>query len=97
MGIQEVLTYAGPVDAGTGQRGPGASRERREAVSDGDTDRFIVSGQAKALFEAERNGKFDVVRERVRLGYYLKKDVLDQVVAALAKEVSAENIAKASS
>jgi hypothetical protein len=96
MGIQEVLAYAMPVDATSGQRGPGASRERREGVRDGETDRFVVSGEAKAMYEAERDRSFDVVRERVRLGYYLKKDVLDQVIDALAREVSAGNATQAS-
>jgi hypothetical protein len=95
MGIQEVLTYARPVDAVSGQRGPGASKERRGDVRDGDADQIVVSTQAKALYEAERARSFDVVRERVRLGYYLKKEVLDQVVDALAREVSAGNVTQA--
>ena len=92
MGIQEVSTYGGPVDAGSGRRGPGASRERRHGVCDGDTDQFIVSGRANTMYEAEWTGKFEVVRERVRLGYYFKKDVLDQVVDALAKEVRGRSV-----
>jgi len=95
MAIQEVLTYAGPLDAGSGQRGPELAGERRENLRDGDMDRFTVSGQAIALYEAERTSRFDVVRERVRAGYYLKNDVLDHVVDALAKEVSRENAVRA--
>jgi hypothetical protein len=93
MDIQDVVTCAGPLDAGSGQRRLGASRERPGGVRDGDTDQFIVSGQAKTMYEAERAHKFDVVRDRVRLGYYLQKGVLDQVVDALAKDVSTENAA----
>jgi hypothetical protein len=95
MGIQEVLTYARSVDAASSLRVPGASKERREDVREGDADQFVVSIQAKALYEAERDRNFDVVRERVRLGYYLKKEVLDQVVDAMAREVSAGNMTQA--
>jgi hypothetical protein len=95
MGIQEILTSVGPVDAGTGQRGPGAGTDRRIAGREGSADRITVSGQAKALYEADQTQKFDIMRERVRMGYYLKKEVLERVVDALAREVSAEIPAQA--
>ena len=90
MGIQEILTYMGPVDVVTGQRGQGASKERRAADREGSTDRVSLSDQAKSKYQAEQSQKFDIVRERVRMGYYLKREVLDQVIDSMKKEFGLE-------
>ena len=94
MGIQEVIAYVGPKPS-TGQRGPVGSRELVDTDRGDKADQFVISSKAKSLYEAGENQKFDAVRERVRLGYYLKGEVLDQVVDALAREFSVENPSQA--
>jgi hypothetical protein len=86
MGIQEIIAYMGPVDVATGQRGPGASKDRRESEEKGGADRLTVSREAKTLYESDQTRKFDAMRERVRMGYYMKKEVLDQVLDSMMKD-----------
>jgi hypothetical protein len=85
MGIQEIMAYAGP-KPGAGQRAAGASRESADRERGGKSDVVVISTKAKSLYETGEAKKFDAIRERVRLGYYLKGEVLDQVVSALARE-----------
>jgi hypothetical protein len=90
MGIQEIIAYGGPRPGGV-DRTPAGAREARNGERGEKSDLFVISSEARSLYEAGEIQKFDAIRERVRLGYYLKGDVLDQVVDALAREVSAEN------
>jgi len=65
--------------------------ERRGTVAQ-DTatgDRVSVSGQAQAMFSADQSRKLDVIRERVRRGYYLDGYVTEQVVDVVAREIEA--------
>jgi hypothetical protein len=93
MGIQEVLTYVGPANTGSFQRGVTNGKSLQDDGHAPEGERATVSGQAKVLFEAGQNRKFDAIRERVRLGYYMKRDVVDQVVKAMAREIGEENLA----
>jgi hypothetical protein len=95
MGIQEIMAYAGP-KPGAGQREPGASRESDDRERSGKSDAVVISTKAKALYETGEAKKFDAIRERVRLGYYLKGEVLDQIVNALAREFSDNSSTQAS-
>jgi hypothetical protein len=90
MGIQEILTYTGPLDAATGQRVSGGNKDRREFGRGENTDLGIISSKAKSLYEAEQIRKFDIVRERIKMGYYMKKEVLDQVIDTMMKEFGLE-------
>jgi hypothetical protein len=87
MGIQEILTYVAGESSGSSQRGSGPGKERRSGVEESESDRFSVSGHARALYEADQTRRIDVVRQRVVQGFYLKKEVLDEVVSGLVKEM----------
>jgi hypothetical protein len=91
MGIQEILTYFGPVDNGSsGQRGSSAGKETSGDVPESELDRYTVSGQARAMYEAEVSRRIEAVRERVAQGYYSKKEVLEEVVTGLVKDMQAQ-------
>jgi hypothetical protein len=90
MGIQEIMAYVGP-KPGTGQRAPVAGKEPADRNRNEKSDFVVISTKAKALYESGENQKFDAIRERVRLGYYLKGDILDQVVDELAREFNVEH------
>lgn len=94
MGIQEIVAYVGPKTS-TGQHTPAGTREWKENVRGENSDLSVISGKAKLLQEADESQKFDAIRERVRLGYYFKGDVLDQVIDALAREFGTEHPSQA--
>jgi hypothetical protein len=88
MGIQEILTYMGPGDNGnSGQRGVNSGKQEGGDVPGSELDRYAVSGQARALYEAGVTRKMEIARERVQQGYYSKKEVLEEVVSGLVKEM----------
>jgi|WetSurMetagenome_2_1015567.scaffolds.fasta_scaffold30310_3 hypothetical protein len=95
MGIQEIMAYVGP-KPGAGQRASVGSKESGDRYQREKADFVVISTKAKALYENGETQKFDVIRERVRLGYYLKGEILDHVVSALAREFSVENPSQAS-
>jgi hypothetical protein len=91
MGIQEILTYMGPVDNGSsGQRGISAGKQKRGDVPESELDRYTVSGQARAMYEAGVTRRIEAVRERVEQGYYSKKEVLEEVVNGLVQDMRAQ-------
>jgi len=52
-------------------------------------DRVSVSGRAQALYSADQSRRLDVIRERVRRGYYLDGYIMEQVVDSVAREIEA--------
>lgn len=94
MGIQEVIAYVGPKPI-AGHRPQVSTRQEAESDRGGRSDLYVVSSKARAMYDAGETQKFDTIRERVRLGYYLKGDVLDQVVDAMAREFRVDNPSKA--
>jgi hypothetical protein len=88
MGIQEILAYIGPAESGSGQGGVGSSKEKREVAREDEHDRSAVSGEARAMYEADQSRRIIAVRERVHQGFYLRKEILDEVVSGLVKEMA---------
>ena len=88
MGIQEIvaaLASSGPKNV---DRAPAGGGDQGGGSTSRESDTVAVSEQAKTRFEAGQGMKYDAIRERIRLGYYMKKDVVDQVVSALAREMA---------
>ncbi len=88
MTISTIISNAAPVSS---MRGGRVGEERRGAVAAHETirDRVSVSGRALALNAADDARKLDVIRERVRRGYYLDGYVTEQVVDSVAREIEA--------
>ena len=88
MTISTIISNAASVSALRGNR---AGEERRGAVAaeESTKDRVSVSGRARALHSADETRKLDVIRERVRRGYYLDGYVTEQVVDSVAREIEA--------
>jgi hypothetical protein len=88
MTISTIISNATPAGSIRGGR---VGEERRGSVaSDGMArDRVSVSGQAQSLYSADQTRKLDVIRERVRRGYYLDGYVTEQVVEVVAREIEA--------
>jgi hypothetical protein len=88
MTISTIISNASPVGSmRTGRVG----EERRGAVAheEKNLDRASVSGRAQALYSSDETRKLDVIRERVRRGYYLDGYVMEQVVDSVAREIEA--------
>jgi hypothetical protein len=91
MGIQEILTYMGPVDNGSsGQRGISTGKQKGGDVPESELDRYTVSGQARAMYEAGVTRRIEAARERVEQGYYSKSEVLEEVVNGLVKDMKVQ-------
>jgi hypothetical protein len=88
MTISTIISNAAPVSSVRGNR---VGEERRGPVAAEDTtkDRVNVSGRARSLYSADETRKLDVIRERVRRGYYLDGYVTEQVVDSVAREIEA--------
>lgn len=88
MTISTIISNAAPVSSVRGNR---VGEERRGAVAAEEVtrDRASLSGRAQALYSADETRKLDVIRERVRRGYYLDGYVMEQVVDSVAREIEA--------
>jgi|WetSurMetagenome_2_1015567.scaffolds.fasta_scaffold832641_1 hypothetical protein len=88
MTISTIISNAAPVGSVRGNR---SGEERRGTVAQDAAarDRVSFSGQAHALYAADQSKKLDVIRERVRRGYYLDGYVTEQVVDSVAREIEA--------
>jgi hypothetical protein len=89
MGIQEIVAYLGKADAGASKENVVGGKDKRASAPKSESDRFTVSGRARALYEADQNKRVDVARERFAEGYYSKKEVLDAIVDGLTRDVVA--------
>jgi hypothetical protein len=90
MAIQEIEAYSRLTEAGGDRRVSGVNKEVQEGTGRGGTDLASVSGEAKALYDAGQNQKSVTIYERLRTGYYMKKDVLNRIVDALEEEMKAD-------
>jgi hypothetical protein len=88
MTISTIISNASPVSS---MRSGRVGEERRGTVASEETtrDRVSVSGKAQVMFSADEARKLDVIRERVRRGYYLDGYVTEQVVDSVAREIEA--------
>jgi hypothetical protein len=88
MTITTIISNAAPAGSLRSGRTEG---ERRGAVEmDKESrDRVSVSGRAQALYSADQSRRLDVIRERVRRGYYLDGYIMEQVVDSVAREIEA--------
>jgi hypothetical protein len=88
MTIATIISNAAPVGSVRNGR---VGEERRGTVAENAAarDRVSFSGQARALYAADQSRNLDVIRERVRRGYYLDGYVTEQVVDSVAREIEA--------
>ncbi len=88
MTISTIISNAMP--AGSFRSGRVGEEQRGTVVrTSAGRDRVSVSGQAQAMYAAEQTSKLEVIRERVRRGYYLDGYVTEQVVDSVAREIEA--------
>ena len=80
----------GAAGTGDGRRNVAGGRNMPGGDSSAGGYHVHVSDQALARYEADQSRKFEAIRERMRLGYYANKDVVDQVVSALARDMTAK-------
>jgi hypothetical protein len=88
MTISTIISNAAPAGSMQNSR---VGEERRGAVEQeaAARDRASVSGQAQVMYASDQTRKLDVIRERVRRGYYLDGYVTEQVVDSVAREINA--------
>jgi hypothetical protein len=90
MPIQEILGNAGKADPTKGTRSETSQKVKdKEHEGDGEDkkDRVEVSEEARAMYDIERTRRFDAIREKIRNGFYLQRDVTDKVVDAVLKDL----------
>jgi anti-sigma28 factor (negative regulator of flagellin synthesis) len=92
MAIQEILGTAGAVDPVKGGKSSSTSqksavRDKEATESDEKSDRVDVSEEARALYASKLSGRFETIRERIRQGFYFRKDVTEKVVDAMLKDI----------
>jgi anti-sigma28 factor (negative regulator of flagellin synthesis) len=85
MAIVEVTSGATPLDPLKGKKGDPSSKT--ESRRDESTDRVEVSEEARALFDVEQTRRFEVIREKIRQGFYFQPDVTEKVVESLLKDL----------
>jgi anti-sigma28 factor (negative regulator of flagellin synthesis) len=92
MAIQEILGTAGAVDpvkggnrSQTSQKSAPHAKDATE--SDEKSDRVDVSEEARVLYASKLIGRFETIRERIRQGFYFRKDVTEKVVDAMLKDI----------
>ena len=88
MTITTIISDAMPVSS---QRNGRTAGERRGAMDTdaANQDQVSVSGRAQAMYAADQSRKLDVIRERVRRGYYLEGYITEQIVDCVAREIEA--------
>jgi hypothetical protein len=88
MTISTIISNAAPASSLRSGRIEG---ERRGAVDkeEANRDRVSVSSRAQAMYSADQSPKLEVIRERVRRGYYLDGYITEQVVDSVAREIEA--------
>jgi hypothetical protein len=88
MTISTIISNAAPASSLRSGRIEG---ERRGTVDkeEANRDRVSVSGRAQAMYSADQSRKLEVIRERVRRGYYLDGYITEQVVDSVAREIEA--------
>jgi hypothetical protein len=88
MTISTIISNAAPAGSLRSGRTEG---ERRGPVDKevASRDRASVSGRAQAMYSADQSPKLDVIRERVRRGYYLDGYITEQIVDSVAREIEA--------
>jgi len=91
MAIQEILTSSGSVDPVKGNKAQAQeklpAREKEGAGTEEKADRVEVSEEARALYEAEQAKRLEVIREKIRSGFYRQEDVTQKIVDAVSKEI----------
>jgi anti-sigma28 factor (negative regulator of flagellin synthesis) len=85
MPISEIPGAAGAVDPVKGKQDQSAAKGKVPAKRS--QDRAEVSEEARALLEADRTKRFDVIREKIRQGFYFQLDVTEKVIDALLKDL----------
>lgn len=88
MTIETIISNAMPASPAKGARGAGERRGTMEQGM-GQADRVNLSARARSLYDADQDRKLDVIRERVRRGYYLDGYVMEQVVDSVARDIEA--------
>jgi hypothetical protein len=86
MTIHQPLSVARPVDPSKGNRTQMADRSGVAAGHE-DRDHLAVSDRALALYETEKAQHLEVIRMRLRQGYYLDRRVTEDILDVLAQDI----------
>jgi len=86
MSIKEIINPAGPVDPLKNNLGAGTLNKSGEDADEG-KDRIEVSDEARAMYDAEHTRRFETIREKIRKGFYFKREVTEEVVDAMLKDI----------
>jgi anti-sigma28 factor (negative regulator of flagellin synthesis) len=85
MPIVEIPGAPGPVDPIKGKQDQHGTKGKVPPKTS--QDRAEVSEEARALLEADRTKRFEVIREKIRQGFYFQRDVTEKVIDALLKDL----------
>jgi hypothetical protein len=88
MTIDSIMSNTGSADMVK----KGRAVAERSTVADGEAghgDRVSVSGKAQALYSAGKLERLEMIRERVRQGYYLHPEITEQVIECVARDIEA--------
>lgn len=88
MTITTIISDAMPASSSRNGR-TGGERRGTVDMEAAQQDRVSVSGRAQTMFAADQSRKLDVIRERVRRGYYLDGYITEQIVDSVAREIEA--------
>jgi anti-sigma28 factor (negative regulator of flagellin synthesis) len=91
MAVQEIITSSGSIDPVKGSKAQPQekppTREKASGEVEEQSDRVEVSEEARALYEAEQSNRLEMIREKIREGFYLDEQVTERIVDALVKEI----------
>ncbi|MCC6398280.1 MAG: hypothetical protein IT282_14800 [Bacteroidetes bacterium] len=88
MTIDSIMSNTGSADMVRKGRAVG----ERSTMAEGEAehgDRVDVSRKAQALYSAGKLEKLEMIRERVRQGYYLHPEITEQVIECVARDIEA--------
>ncbi len=86
MTIEAIFRDAGSAERSINDRPAGAQGGTMEGEK-GDADHIHLSREAQALLSGGNFQRLDVIRERVRRGYYLDPDITEQIIDSVAREI----------
>lgn len=88
MPITEIVSGTGAADPVKGDRGQSAQKGTvKGKAKDEHSDRVELSDEARALYDADQSNRFEMIREKIRQGFYFQRDVTEKVVDAMLKDL----------
>jgi anti-sigma28 factor (negative regulator of flagellin synthesis) len=84
MNINEISNGSVPLDPLKNRK---AKEKAEPAPQSKDKDRVELSAKARSLFEAEQEQRLEKIQERIRQGFYFRREVTEKVVDEMLRDL----------